>query len=168
MAAPRAVAPRVTPHVRRASPADADELARLRWDFRVEHGTPVRGTFETFTEEFRAFASDVLVDGSPWRAWVAEDGERLVGCAWLQLVEKIPHPNRARWERPVAYVTNMYVEPAFRNLGLGRSMLDVVIQDARAIGVDGLLLWPSERSVPFYRRGGFGSEGWLWLRVEGD
>ncbi|HKI29098.1 MAG TPA: GNAT family N-acetyltransferase, partial [Actinomycetota bacterium] len=80
--------------IRRATPGDADELARLRWDFRVEHGTPVSSTFEAFAEEFRAFATDVLADGTPWRAWVAQDEGRLVGCAWLQLVEKIPHPNR--------------------------------------------------------------------------
>lgn len=154
--------------LRRASPDDADELARLRWEFRVEHGTPVTRTYEAFVEEFRAFTAGALEEGSPWRAWVAEGGERLVGCAWLQLVEKIPHPSRARWQRPVGYVTNMYVEPPLRNSGLGRALLELVIEHARAIGVDGLLLWPSERSIPFYRHAGFGSEGWMWLDVGGD
>ena len=39
--------------IRPATPDDADELARLRWDFRVEHGTPVSRTFDEFIEEFR-------------------------------------------------------------------------------------------------------------------
>ena len=88
--------------IRRATRRDVDELARLRWDFRVEHGTAASRTFDAFADEFRAFASDVLADGTPWRAWVAEDEGRLVGCVWLQLVEKIPHPSRGRWERPIA------------------------------------------------------------------
>jgi hypothetical protein len=46
-------------------------------------GTPVTRTFEAFAEEFRAFATDVLADGAPWRAWVAEDEGRLVGGLWL-------------------------------------------------------------------------------------
>jgi GNAT superfamily N-acetyltransferase len=154
--------------IRPATPADADELARLRWDFRVEHGTPVSRTFEAFVEEFRAFASSVLADGAPWRAWVAQDGDRLVGCVWLQLVEKVPHPGRGRWERPIGYVTNMYVEPSSRNAGVGRGLLDEVVEHARDRGVDGLMLWPSERSTQFYRRAGFETGGWLWLDASGD
>ena len=36
--------------IRRATAGDADELARLRWDFRVEQGTPVSRSFEAFAE----------------------------------------------------------------------------------------------------------------------
>jgi GNAT superfamily N-acetyltransferase len=153
--------------IRPATLEDVDELARLRWDFRVEHGTPEATTFDVFLEDFRGFAHDVL-DGDAWRAWVAVGRERLVGCVWLQLVEKVPHPNRERWERPVGYVTNMYVEPALRDAGLGRRLLDTAIEHARESAVDGLLLWPSERSEPFYRRAGFDPVGWLWLDVSGD
>ena len=112
--------------LRSATSDDADELARLRWDFRVEQGTPVARSFEDFVEEFRAFAATVLADGTPWQAWVAEDEGRLVGCAWLQLVEKVPHPSRGRWERPIAYVTNVYVEPSLRDEGLGARLLDAL------------------------------------------
>ncbi len=153
---------------RPATPDDSDELARLRWDFRVEAGTPATRSYETFVKEFRAFAKDVFADGgAPWRAWVAEDDDRLVGCAWIQLVEKVPHPNRERWERPIAYLTNMYVEPAYRNSGLGRELLNQALGFAREREVDGVLLWPSERSRPFYERAGFGP-GFLWFDVAGD
>ena len=117
--------------IRRATADDADELARLRWDFRVEQGTPASRTFEAFAGEFRAFAAEVLADGTPWRAWVAEDAGRLAGCVWVQFVEKIPHPSRGRGERPIAYVTNVYVEPALRDEGLGARLLDAAIACAR-------------------------------------
>jgi ribosomal protein S18 acetylase RimI-like enzyme len=157
------------PQVRAAAPDDADELARLRWEFRVEHGTPADRTFEDFLDEFRGFATDVLGDGSPWRAWVAEDADRLVGCVWLQLVEKVPHPSRRRWERPIGYVTNMYVAPDLRNEGLGARLMDQALVFAREREVAEVVVWPSERSVPFYRRAGFGSrEAPLLLDLAGD
>ena len=153
--------------IRSARLDDANELARLRWEFRVEHGTPATTAFGDFVGRFRAFVADVLV-GKAWRVWVAEEGDRLVGCVWLQLVEKVPHPNPVRSQRPVAYLTNMYVEPSTRNGGVGRQLLDAAVAHAREAGVDGVLLWPSERSVPFYRRAGFEPGGWLWLDVAGD
>ena len=68
----------VTIGVRPATTDDTDELARLRWDFRVEHGTPVTRTFEEFATEFRAFVTDALAGGARWRAWVAHADGRLV------------------------------------------------------------------------------------------
>lgn len=159
----------MTDTVRLATVADAGELARLRWEFRIESGTPASLDWEEFVEQMHGFVADVLTDGSPWRAWVAQDGDRLLGCVWLQLIEKVPHPNRSRWERPVGYVTNMYVEPQRRDSGVGRRLLDEAIAFAREREVDGVVLWPSERSRSFYERAGFGSNGApLWLDVMGD
>jgi ribosomal protein S18 acetylase RimI-like enzyme len=100
---------------------------------------------------------------------VAEVSGRLVGCVWLQLIEKVPHPSRRRHGRPLVYVTNMYVAPELRNSGLGRRLLDIAIGYADDREVDGVIVWPSDRSVPFYERAGFGTEGApLWRSVTGD
>jgi ribosomal protein S18 acetylase RimI-like enzyme len=155
--------------IRVARADDADELARLRWDFRVEHGTPVDRSFEEFLDEFRAFAREVLAEDSPWIAWVADEGDRLVGCLWFQLVEKVPHPSRRRWERPIGYVTNVYVEPDMRNEGLGGRLMDEALAFARERRVAEVVVWPSARSVSFYRRAGFGPEDApLLLDLAGD
>jgi ribosomal protein S18 acetylase RimI-like enzyme len=155
--------------IRPATPDDATELARLRWDFRVEHGTPVSRTFAEFAREFHGFATDVLADGASWRAWVAEKETRLVGCVWLQLVEMVPHPNRARWERPIAYVTNAYVEPDLRSAGVGARLLDAAMGFAREREVAEAIVWPTPRSVSFYRRAGFGTESSpLGVELAGD
>jgi ribosomal protein S18 acetylase RimI-like enzyme len=155
--------------IRRATAGDADELARLRWDFRVEQGTPVSRTFEAFAGEFRSFATDVLADEAAWRAWVAEDAGRSVGCVWLQFVEKIPHPSRDRWERPIAYVTNVYVEPSLRDEGLGARLLAAAMSYAREREAAEAIVWPTPRSVSFYRRAGFGVEAApLGMDLAGD
>ncbi|MGZ8603380.1 MAG: GNAT family N-acetyltransferase [Actinomycetota bacterium] len=107
--------------------------------------------------------------GRPWRAWVAEDEGRLVGCVWVQLVELVPHPNRSRWERPIVYLTNMFVESGRRDAGLGRALLEAGLAFARERGAGGVVLWPSERSRAFYERAGFAAgAGPMWLELEGD
>jgi GNAT superfamily N-acetyltransferase len=155
--------------IRPATVEDADLLARLRWDFRIEGGTPPSTTIAEFVEEMRSFAGDVLADGTAWRAWVAEDGDRLVGCVWLQVVERVPHPDLRRGARPIVYVTNMYVVPELRNGGIGRDLLDAAVAYAREQRASAAIVWPSPRSISFYRRAGFGDEDApLLLPLEGD
>ncbi len=159
---------RVSGTIRPATVEDGPELARLRWEFRIEQGTPPTLDRAAFDAEMAAFVADALA-AHAWRIWVAEDAGCLIGCVWLHLVQKVPHPDRRRDERPVGYVTNMYVEPGLRDAGLGRALLDEALAHARERDVDGVVVWPSERSVPFYRRAGFGQEGApLWLGVAGD
>jgi GNAT superfamily N-acetyltransferase len=158
----------MTHRIRPAMPDDAAELARLRWEFRIEVGTPATRSRAAFDAEMESFAREVLGGDGAWRAWVADEGGRLLGCVWLRLVEKVPHPSRSRHERPIAYVTNMYVEPGRRDGGLGRELLDVAVAFAREAGADGVLLWPSERSLPFYERAGFEAGPWRWLEIAGD
>jgi GNAT superfamily N-acetyltransferase len=143
--------------VREATVRDADELARLRWQFRIEAGTHRSITLESFVDEMVSFVREAL-GGHQWKAFVAERGGPLIGCVWVQFVERVPHPNLRRGERPIAYITNMYVEPELRNGGVGRALLDAAVGCAQRRGASGAILWPSERSVPFYRRAGFGDE----------
>lgn len=143
--------------IRSASVQDADQPARLRWDFRIEGGTPPSTTLGEFVDEMHFFVGAHLADGTAWRAWVAEDGARIVGCVWLQVVERVP-TNLRRGERPIAYVTNMYVVPELRNGGIGRELLDAAVAYARGRRASAAILWPNPRSVSFYRRAGFGDE----------
>jgi GNAT superfamily N-acetyltransferase len=155
--------------IRPANVHDADQLARLRWDFRIEDGTSPSATLAEFVDEMRAFVGDLLAEGTAWRAWVAEDDARLVGCVWLQVVERVPHPNLRRGERPIAYVTNLYVVPELRDGGIGRELLDAAVDYARERRASAAILWPSPRSTSFYRRAGFGDEDApLLLPLEGD
>jgi GNAT superfamily N-acetyltransferase len=159
----------VSVSLRPAVAGDADELARLRWEFRIEDDTQASMTFVEFLAGFRRFATRALGDPERWRAWIAEDDGRMVGCVWLQLVERIPHPGLRDGERPIAYVTNMYVAPPLRNGGLGRRLLDAAVGFARERRAGVAIVWPSERSLPFYERAGFGRDGApLVIAIEGD
>lgn len=109
---------------------------------------------DAYTERFRPFVVDAL-ESDAWRIWVAEDEGRAVAAIWLQLVERVPRPGEERGDLPIGYLTNVYVEHSYRNEGLGSRMLGEVVAFARERRVEEMIVWPSERSYPFYGRAGF-------------
>jgi GNAT superfamily N-acetyltransferase len=150
------------PTIREATPDDIEGLARLRWEFRREHGDVAPdASFDEFAERFAAFARGAFAEDR-WRAAVAERGGRLVGTMWLQLVPKVPAPS-ARGEL-IGYLTNAYVAAEERDTGVGAMLLERLVEQARALPVEVLIVWPTERSAPFYGRGGFERSDTIWQR----
>ncbi|GAA0465754.1 GNAT family N-acetyltransferase [Streptomyces olivaceiscleroticus] len=141
--------------VRRAETTDAPALARLRWEFKEEdHEGREAGSSAPTRSMARAeqWIRERL-DGGRWLAWVAEVGADVRGHVFLHLVERVPEPYEDN--TPVGYVTNFYVQPGHRNHGCGTALLEALRQHCRERGTDVLIVWPSERSVPVYRRAGF-------------
>lgn len=135
-----------------ASTDDVSELARLRWELYAEQeGTPAE-TPDAYRERFAHFARSALASDT-WRSWVARDGDRLIAAMWLQTVPRVPVPGKRAG--PIGYLTNVYVAPEHRNAGLGALMLDRVRDRCREEGYSVVIVWPTERSRSFYRRGGF-------------
>jgi GNAT superfamily N-acetyltransferase len=93
------------------------------------------------------------LEGGRWLAWVGEEDGEVCGHVFLHLVERVPEPHEAN--TPVGYVTNFYVVPAWRNRGYGTALLAALRRHADAQGMSVLIVWPSERSAPLYRRAGF-------------
>ena len=72
------------------------------------------------------------------------------------VVVKMPKPNRLH--DTFGYVTNVYTRPAYRNQGIGSELMRHVIEWAGGLDMENLLVWPSERSIPFYERAGFSAD----------
>ena len=72
---------------------------------------------------------------------------------WLHTVPRVPVPGK--WAGGIGYLTNVYVSPELRNAGLGAEMLDSMKAWCAEEGFSLVIVWPTERSRPFYRRGGF-------------
>jgi GNAT superfamily N-acetyltransferase len=140
--------------IRPATPIDAAALAELRWEFRSAKTPPVE-PHERFVSRCAMWMRDEL-ERERWRAWVAEDEERVVGQLWLQLVSKLPNPAEER-ERH-AYISNVYVMPAARG-GVGARLLQTALDWASSHDVDRVILWPTPRSRALYERHGFRVSG---------
>jgi GNAT superfamily N-acetyltransferase len=141
-----------SPVVRPALPADAAELAVLRYEFRSTE-RPATEPREAFIARATAWMRERLAPGTPWRCFVTIRDGAIAGHVWITLVEKIPNPGGNEPERH-AYLTNLYVRPSERG-GTGSVLLETAIAWCRDARVDTILLWPSERSRSLYARHGF-------------
>jgi GNAT superfamily N-acetyltransferase len=137
--------------IRAATPADAPELARLRYMFRSHHAPPSEPEAAFVTRAERWFATRLALP--LWRGWVACAAEAIVGHAFLQLIEKIPNP--AVEAEQIGYITNVFVLPMYRGAGVGGQLLTALLAACPPERVDTLILWPTDRSRPLYLRAGF-------------
>jgi GNAT superfamily N-acetyltransferase len=85
--------------------------------------------------------------------WLAERDGRPVGTMNLMVFERMPRPGRptGRW----GYLGNAFVLADHCNQGVGQRLLDAILGHAASRGFVRVVLSPSPRSVPFYRRAGF-------------
>ena len=138
---------------RMATEADADELAQMRWDFRLEEapGATVHNQ-ASFLEACATFLREGLRE-LRWSYWVAEQDSQIVSHIFIQRVPKVPKPNKLT--DALGYVTNVYSRPAYRGKGIGTQLMAHVLQWASEHDLESLIVWPSESSVGFYQRAGF-------------
>lgn len=153
------------PQVRNAGREDVHALAQLRWNMHTEEEAATEKHAE-FLARFRRFADGALDSGS-WRIWVAEVDGHVVANLWLQIVARVPRPTN-RPPSALGYLTNVYVQPPFRNAGLGSQMLREVANWCRAQPIAVVVVWPSERSFDYYRREGFEASDSLQLSLRDD
>ena len=151
-------------HFRAANEADIRILAQLRWDFHCEGSlNPPLEPQDQFMRNCEAFLRDGLAGGA-WTCWIAEDDTIIVAHIFVHLFHPIPRP-----DRPIdnyGYMTNVYTKPAYRNRRVGAMLMQRVIAWARARDVAFLMVSPSERSIPFYRRAGFADQTeWFQLTL---
>ena len=137
--------------VRAADVSDTLELTRLRYEMTAEESTPAV-LLDQFAASFVPWATDALASRR-WVVLVAERDGRLVGTAWLELVDRVPRPGPGAPR--IAYLTNVYVEPGSRNLGWGGALVAAATAAAEREGCSQVVVWPSDRSIPLYRRFGF-------------
>ncbi|MFC9706056.1 GNAT family N-acetyltransferase [Streptomyces sp. NPDC056943] len=138
--------------VRPARLTDARTLAELRWTFKQEDYEGQPPAPARHLEEAEHWIRDRL-SGGRWLAWVAETEGQICGHVFLCLVERMPEPYEDN--NPVGYVTNFFVLPSRRNKGVGSALLEALKQHSRSACLEGLIVWPSERSTPLYQRLGF-------------
>jgi ribosomal protein S18 acetylase RimI-like enzyme len=122
-----------TPQVRRATPGDAPQVARLLHDFNTEFDepTPDVETLEgRYAEQIRNRDVTVLLIGDGpdgfaqlrFRPWVHSAGLH-------------------------SYLEELYVAPDLRGNGLGRALLEAAMETARSEGADYMELGTSETDV---------------------
>jgi ribosomal protein S18 acetylase RimI-like enzyme len=138
--------------IRLARAADARVLAALRYEFRGGHAPPTESA-TLFVRRCTVWMRRALAKRGRWRCWVAVGpAGAIVGHVWVEIIEKVPNPG-AEAERH-AYVTNLFVQPAFRG-GIGQRLLSAALGWCQAQGIGSVILWPTDDSRSLYARNGF-------------
>jgi ribosomal protein S18 acetylase RimI-like enzyme len=130
--------------VRRATPADAADVAQLLHDFNVEFETPTPGV------EFLSGRLAELIEAGEMDALVAGDGPEGVGVLRFR---------PALWSDSLdAYLEELYVVPKRRDQGIGTALMDAAMALARERGAGLMSINVDEEDVDtrrFYERLGF-------------
>lgn len=125
--------------IRSASAEEFDAVRELFREYGEVVGSPI--CFENFAREIAS------LPGEYFCLLVAEESGRLAGCAALRKIAE-----------GIAEMKRLYVRPAFQGKGLGRSLTEHIIREARDAGYSRLRLDTlpvMESAIALYRSLGF-------------
>lgn len=139
-----------------ANESDFEQLANLRWDFRMESGEEKAAMKRKYFVEQCVEFFEQKSKGDYHFYWIAEKDGEIISQAFVHIIDMIPRP--CKIDDQFGYITNDYTKPEYRNQGIGSKLLDKVIKWAKGEDLELLIVYPSERAIPFYERAGFESE----------
>jgi GNAT superfamily N-acetyltransferase len=141
-----------TYHVRPATPDDAGVLIHHREAMFLDMGTP-RSEVAAAGPAFRAWLADAMPKGT-YRAWVVEtDGGEVVAGGGMTVLPWPPGPQHPGGH--VAFVYNVYTEPAHRGQGLARRVMEAIHAWCRGAGIHSIALNASPDGRPLYESMGY-------------
>ena len=86
-------------------------------------------------------------------AYVIRDGQTIVSCAFLLLIEKPMSP--AFINGKTGTVLNMYTRHSYRQRGYAKMIMETMLADARELGLSVIELKSTEDGRALYRSAGF-------------
>jgi GNAT superfamily N-acetyltransferase len=137
--------------VRPATLDDVDALIRHRINMFTDMGVAMDAP--ALDAAFRAWLLEMMPAGT-YRAWVVEAAARaIVGGGGITILPWPPGPTYPG-DR-LAFVYNVYTDPAHRRRGLARLVMDAIHAWCRDAGVTSLALNASRDGQPLYKSMGY-------------
>jgi GNAT superfamily N-acetyltransferase len=147
--------------VRQATLDDADVLVRHRVSMFTDMGVPLDAA--ALDSAFRRWLAETIPAGT-YRAWLVETIEEqdddILGAKTIVVagggITIVPWPPGPRYMGTrLAFVYNVYTEPAHRRRGLARLVMDAIHAWCREAGITSLALNASADGQPMYRSMGY-------------
>ena len=140
-------------HFRKATDKDISRLSKMRWEFQtMNEGSDTIWSEEKFVKSCEAFYLNIIKSVN-WIFWIAEEEGKIISHVTIHIINNIPSPNRLinKW----GYLTNSYTEKEYRNKGICSELIKKAIEEAKLNDIETLIVWPSNKSLQFYKRAGF-------------
>lgn len=137
--------------IRRSAKSDIQQLAHMRRLFFEESHTFSEEEGTLFEERTVGFLAEHLDD--KLISWHAEKDKALIAVAFLEIAERLPHPDRKYGK--MGTVLNVYTKAPFRNQGIAGQLVSELIEEAKRQKLDKLELMATKLGYPVYRKMGF-------------
>lgn len=149
-------------HVRRATTADADVLARHRAEMFRDMGKLPAECRAAMTNAARAYFHGAIPSGE-YMGWVASHlsaPDEVIGGAGMQLRPLLPSIRVGPAGTEVTtgmqgFVLNVFVERTWRSRGVARLLMRHVLDEAERLGLAQVALHASDEGRPLYESLGF-------------
>lgn len=147
--------------------AGMDDLDLLmEWRMRVLHevfSVPADDTMVELEAENRTYYQTALpADGHI--ACFAYQEDMIVGCGGVCLYQEMPSPDNENGK--CAYLMNIYTLPEYRHQGVGGSIVNWLISEAKKRDATKIFLETSQSGKAMYRKLGFGDmEDYMQLGI---
>jgi GNAT superfamily N-acetyltransferase len=145
--------------IRRATGQDAEIIAWHRARMFQDMGEVVGDAFETLRTKARPRLAEWIVSGDyvGWLATPADESEKVVGGAGVQLQPILPRPRDRSTigEGRQGTIVNVFTEPEWRRRGIAGLLLKEIISWAKKESLDRLILHASDDARSVYERLGF-------------
>lgn len=142
--------------IKKTTPNDIENLMEIRLEMlRVVNNL---NDGEIFSDKLIECSREYFLHGDQTTVFAME-GDKIAGCATLSYITIMPtfdHPTGKR-----AHLMNVYTRKAFRRRGVGRQMVQFLIDEAKSRGVTEISLDATQMGHPLYKSLGFNdnSEG---------
>ena len=144
--------------LREASIKELDMLIALRRSLFESMGTSDPAVLKKTDTACRSYFERHMPSGA-FRVWVAEADRQPVASIGL-VIHSVP-PGPSNLVGKVGYIMNLVVQPAFRRQGIGRALMEQVLNVLDAENVPIATLHATSDGRPLYERLGFTVNGHL-------
>ena len=145
---------------RKATEVDIDQLVKLRISQLLDEGYPETNDIR---KDLKKYFSASLKNES-LICWVGLVNEAIVATAGLcfyQLPSTFSNPSGR-----IAYITNMYTADAYRKRGVASHLLQLLLDNAKALNYTSVRLHASSDGKGIYEKAGFtDSDGYMGMRL---
>lgn len=150
--------------IRTLQPVDLDLVCRHREDMFRDAGNS-DAVLRPMTGHFRAWLKPRLQDGSYFGFVVCDGGVPVAGIG-LMLIDWPPHPLHPSQDKR-GYVLNVFVEPAYRQRGLARQLMQLAEAEFARRGVGYAVLHATDKGKPLYQGMGWNTTAEMAKRLDG-